>query len=554
MQPTHEILPWKNDELKALLERLIAHGTETAKVDYKAEIEAGTPEQKAELLKDITAIANTYDESYGDHGFLIYGVQGRTITGISRTETNTDKLQNTVEQLLKSYIAAMPQIYVIGFETATGQKWGTIVIPPRNSKPHMFFKDLQCTNPRYIRKKGEWFVRRGSTTDPGMPEDLALIMQRQTQLLLQPLHESVRNLQARVAKTEEQYDSALFKLVERAFSATPEITERSSRENIVADVNQLLLTDLHSKLRQKLRTPKDALAEELASEAKSIQEFLDGPNTSLPWVPQLNDSEANRKIIEDLEARTQNLQLSVATIVLNDKKGEYTEALLRALKILAKAVDAPIGVPYSQIGTALRYYPLGLILYTIVACSVAANRGELIRKVLAISLVHRRRDGTTASIAYIFYHWYEARVFFNHAFAQRWCEPIAQRIRQIIGDRISEMATDITEPELYFPGEFVLALAGIDMSMSRSAEAEHRVPLPGLYLYVSEAEGPIENLLRDHPDWFDKIYDHPMNEILDSFDRNAGKAVAPSCIGLGLHGLNTLALYEESLKRKPTKS
>src|SRR5256885_9821193 len=140
MQPIHEILPWRNDELEKLLQALIAHGTETSKADFKAEVETGTNEQKAEFLKDITAIANTYDENYGDHGFLIYGVKAKAIVGATRTEQDIDKFQNTIEQILKTYIAPMPQVYVIGFETPSNQKWGAIVIPPRNAKPYMFFK------------------------------------------------------------------------------------------------------------------------------------------------------------------------------------------------------------------------------------------------------------------------------------------------------------------------------------------------------------------------------------------------------------------------------
>jgi hypothetical protein len=215
------ILPWENRELEALLQGLIAHGTEAAKIDFKAEIETATADQKAELLKDITAMANTYDENYADHGFLIYGVKGKAIPGITQTEADTDKLQSHIEQILKTYISPMPQIYVVGFKSLTGEQWGVIVIPARNNKPHMFFKDLQCADPKRSRKKGEWFVRRGSTTDHGLPEDLAIITQRQTELLLEPLRETVRNLQLRVAKAEEQYNSALFKLVERAVSALP---------------------------------------------------------------------------------------------------------------------------------------------------------------------------------------------------------------------------------------------------------------------------------------------------------------------------------------------
>ena len=114
---TQEILPWTNGEIEALLIEVILHGTEVAKIDFKTEIETSTNEQKAELLKDIIAIANTFDDSYEDHGFIIYGVKAKTITGITQTESDTDKFQNHIEQLLKTYISPMPPIYVLGFET-----------------------------------------------------------------------------------------------------------------------------------------------------------------------------------------------------------------------------------------------------------------------------------------------------------------------------------------------------------------------------------------------------------------------------------------------------
>lgn len=207
------ILPWDNAELEELLSELIAHGTEAAKVDFKLEVEASTPEQKTDLLTDISAIANTYDETYEDHGFLLYGIKGKVIFGTTKTETDVDKLQNHIEQLLKTYISPMPQIYVAGFVTPTGKRWGAIVVPPRNAKPYMFFKEFQCANPKHTRRKGDWFVRRGATTDHGLPEDLALITQKQTEQLLEPLRESVRSLQLRLSKTEDQYNSALFKKI-----------------------------------------------------------------------------------------------------------------------------------------------------------------------------------------------------------------------------------------------------------------------------------------------------------------------------------------------------
>ena len=549
-----EILPWPNDELETLLKGIIAHGTEVAKIDFKTEVEAETAEQKAELLKDITAIANTYDDNYEDHGFIIYGVKAKTITGITPAKADTDKFQNHIEQLLKNYISPMPQIYVMGFETTDGKQWGAIVIPPRNSKPYMFFKDLSCTDRPRSRKKGEWFVRRGSTTDPGLPEDLAVITQKQMEISLEPLRESIRSLQSRVGKAEEQYNSALFKLVERAVSAFPDGAERAAekREEIDAGISEALGMDLPSRLKQKLRTPKDAIAEDLIAEAKAVRDFLDGSDTGLPWAPQLNNPDGNKKIIEDLDEKTRALQVSVATILLNDSEGTYTETLLRAIKMLAKTKEVPSGTQYNRIGEALRYYPLGLILYTIFVCGVAASRGDILKQVLEIQLKHQRRNATSP-ITHIFVYWYEARVLFNDAFAQRWCEPIVQRIRQVISDRIGEMITEFSEPEYFFRGEFVLALTNIDKGTSTGEDAERRVPFAGLYLYIHEARDPITGFLIESPEWFGKLYAHPLNEILGMFDRNAHKMASQGCIATGIYGLKTSEIYQESRLQKARK-
>jgi predicted HTH transcriptional regulator len=120
---------------------------------FKAELELSTVDQKAELLKDITAMANTYDDGNGDYGFIIYGVSTGKVKGISVTETDNDKLQNTVDQLLKENIAPMPLVYLTPFEEPTGEKWGALVIAPRNNKPYMFFKDISCQNPQKKSQK-----------------------------------------------------------------------------------------------------------------------------------------------------------------------------------------------------------------------------------------------------------------------------------------------------------------------------------------------------------------------------------------------------------------
>lgn len=549
-----QLLPWTNGELESLLRELISHGSEVSKIDFKLELEIKTAEQKAELLKDITAIANTYDDhNYNDYGFIIYGVQSKTIVGVSSTETNADKLQNTIEQILKTYISQMPQVYVTSFVTTDGKNWGAIVIPPRNTKPHMFFKDLACAaNPTKTRKRGEWFIRRGSTTDPGFPEDLALITQKQFELRLDPLRESIKSLQVRLGKTEEQYNSALFKLVERALKSLPEVKNLDKDDDITTDLGEAFGMDLPSRLKQKLRTPKNAIAEDLIAEVKLITDYIGGINANLPWTPQLNDPESNKKIITELENIVRTFQISVATIVLKDEKDLYTDALLKSIKLLAREIEIPSGTQYNRIGEALRYYPLCIILYTIFVCGVSTNRGSLLRKVLDIPIKHRDRN-ILVPITDVYFYTYEVKSLINDAFSQRWCEPIANRVRQLISDNVGDMLTEFSELEYFFKGEFVLVLANIEKCMSRGEGADHRVPLGGLYLYLHEAYDPITDLIQELPDWLTKFYKYPLNEILDMFDRNSHKMCERGCFSTGLRGIKTVDIYQETLRKRAPK-
>ena len=138
-----------------MLRGLIPLRTETAKVDYKRDIQLDTSEAKSEFLKDISAIANTCDEeTYRDHGFLVYGVEAGEIVGVSKGLPVADKLQNDIEQLLRTYLAPMPPIYVVEFGKGDDPRWGVVVIPPRHEKPYMFAKELQCKDPSKTRFRG----------------------------------------------------------------------------------------------------------------------------------------------------------------------------------------------------------------------------------------------------------------------------------------------------------------------------------------------------------------------------------------------------------------
>src|ERR1700733_15854715 len=95
-------LPWENDALQSLLERIIQTG-ETTKVDFKRQLNISAGEHHAELLKDISALANTYDYSYQNHGFIILGVADNKLA-CTKFDQNADGLQARIDELLKVYV------------------------------------------------------------------------------------------------------------------------------------------------------------------------------------------------------------------------------------------------------------------------------------------------------------------------------------------------------------------------------------------------------------------------------------------------------------------
>ena len=117
-------MPWTPTQLEGIARRLVQQATEGPKVDYKREILTDTAEAKAELLKDLCAIINTADGRYENFGFLLFGTSPGKIDGATRTTRDTDKLQNTVEQLIGSYLSPAFGVHAYAFEEENGDWWG----------------------------------------------------------------------------------------------------------------------------------------------------------------------------------------------------------------------------------------------------------------------------------------------------------------------------------------------------------------------------------------------------------------------------------------------
>jgi predicted HTH transcriptional regulator len=155
-------LPWDRQSLEDLLRKVIPTG-ETSKVDLKRDFELSDVPHQAELLKDISAIANTYNQHYRNHGFVVFGVEQTSLVGCTFPD-NEDHVQASIDDLIKKYLGQFITTHLFIFSDADKQ-WGVLVVPPTRNAPHVFINDV------HKRYRGDVYVRNGTMTVKAQPED-----------------------------------------------------------------------------------------------------------------------------------------------------------------------------------------------------------------------------------------------------------------------------------------------------------------------------------------------------------------------------------------------
>jgi hypothetical protein len=88
---------WDMRELEALVRKLVPRG-ESTKIDLKVALDLSTDHSKAELLKDISAMANTLDHVNRNHGFVVLGATANAL-GYTQFSQSEDHLQATIDEL-----------------------------------------------------------------------------------------------------------------------------------------------------------------------------------------------------------------------------------------------------------------------------------------------------------------------------------------------------------------------------------------------------------------------------------------------------------------------
>lgn len=140
-------------KLKQLLKQ-----EECEKLDFKAELHVSTEGEKRELVKDVTAMANTR----GGRGHIIFGVEDKTkrILGIDPKVFQ----EETIQQII--YSRTDPPVPV---------KLDLVNIKDKTVAVLTVFRSRHA--PHQMLQTGAFYIRRGSTTDFVRRAELASMMQ-----------------------------------------------------------------------------------------------------------------------------------------------------------------------------------------------------------------------------------------------------------------------------------------------------------------------------------------------------------------------------------------
>jgi hypothetical protein len=430
-------LPWSLAELQALAERLVEHG-EAPKVDLKTSLDLSDIPAKAELLKDISAVANTFHHANSNHGFLVLGAQTGGLTYTS-FDQSADHLQATIDELVKHYIE--PFIHTRLYQFGSGlEAWGVLVIPPTNNAPHVFVKDIQK------RCRGDIYVRRGTVTDRALPGDFARFFRQHLEEHAYEQKVALRELSQRLAQLETG-----------ARQLAPD-HHQVDAVNTTAVASPLSPPDLLTQIDLTLASDLDPIRTGIQREADAIMQFL--RSNEVPWVMQVPSREESERLLQSLDDRCRTYWLALAKLVSLDASHLYEDTVVEALSLLACRIAAPTGQMFTEIGIGLRYYPLVVALHIVFVLGSRAKRSSLLFKCAHLTLepAGEYDDPEHVGSALILVHraggvFQTQHPTYPH---QQWCDPIAMRIKPLV-ESVAEIPRVADRfDRIFFPGEFLL--------------------------------------------------------------------------------------------------
>jgi Putative DNA-binding domain len=514
-------LPWQNDELRELLLDVIKTG-ETAKVDFKLEFNLGTAEQQGELLKDISAFANTYDPSYRNHGFIIFGVEINQLKGC-RFDDNADALQARIDDLIKNNIGPFISTQLRIFE-ADDKKWGVIVIPPTRSSPHVFIRDM------HKRNKGDIYVRKGTITEKAFPEDFARFFRVQLEEGTYELKQEIHNLNSEIAQIKKSLES--LEVCRKDETISKKMTIETSALKITKPKEKLTLL---KAIDDVFSVKNDPITTGIKDETRKIINHIN--SESIPWNLTISNKDIGDQVLHDIENASNFLWEALAKILSNDDTGRYDDDIIKSIAYLAQYIEAPVGKAYTEVGVCVRYLPLVVSLYIIFIVGVSKKRNELLRKVLLVNISRRSHYDAPLNIQEVFWFIRRADAIFQTQNPQypnsKWCDSVGIYIKMLL-NRILSIDDPLWNIEnAFFVGEFILCLSPMEYADKTSKVEVSGFPSPGAFLYFDAATPIIKRFLREDGEDIKSVFRRDFKEMLEGFDKNAARLIPFACHGSG---------------------
>ncbi len=198
------------DQLQAFLLEQIRRKSELPKLDFKRELQWSSRRERLNVLKDLNAIANTFEREFNDWGFIIFGMERRdgavTREVAAFKELGADKLEAQVGQMVQSSMKPAPRFRAFEFVQEGVGVWGAFVIEPSQPGPVVFAQKGTVTEQgrsQEFWQVGDWFLRRApSVTDRPHPEDYTQMIRGQIAAAVFPLQSQIDQLKLELARVE----------------------------------------------------------------------------------------------------------------------------------------------------------------------------------------------------------------------------------------------------------------------------------------------------------------------------------------------------------------
>lgn len=520
MDATALHIPWTNEALEKLVLDIINTG-ETTKLDFKGGWDISSREQKAELARDIQAMANSYDPAYRNHGFLILGAKAGQLLYAKFAE-DSDKMQATVDQVLREHLGPFVSTQVRQF--GSGDKmWGVIVVRPSNGAPHVFVRDAGKYN------RGDVWVRVGTTSSKAEPADFGRFFRTHLEDYGREWRDEVRDVQREVERLKAELER--LKIPEPKVSpaepvSAPQVTTKDQETPVPAPAPVSVL----ESVKRGFKKNADPVSAGLIEEATAVRKFLE--SRDIPWDVNNITKESGRAVVDKIEEKVGMFWKVLSTVVDNDDQGKYDSDIVEALSLLAFEPEVPASTTFTDFGTRIRYFPLVMSLYVVFLVGLQNKRHSLLKRVMGLTLLPKQYAEDSLPIGTALFYVRGASEIFQALRddypERRWCDSVGTYAQRWINLHLyPEMPKLERNKHMFYVAEFVLSV------MPAAAENIER-PASGQFYFMSESASIIRRYLKTEGQTLKELFGENLKTALNRFDQWGQKiAVSGNCWGDG---------------------